>query len=116
MRKQVVVAEDFTPLRLPGSAGITVAQCIRAGNYVFLAGQTGFNAKAELVGPGDAGAQAEQACRNIKRLVEAAGGKLSDVVKLIVYVTDRAHRAAAYPVIRRYFPGPWPCGTGYVVP
>jgi enamine deaminase RidA (YjgF/YER057c/UK114 family) len=116
MRKQVIVADDFTPLRLPGSDGITVAQCIRAGNYVFFAGQTSFDEKAELVGIGDAGAQAEQACRNIKRLVEAAGGTLSDIVKIIVYVTDRAHRAAVYPVIRRYFPEPWPCSTGYVVP
>jgi enamine deaminase RidA (YjgF/YER057c/UK114 family) len=116
MRKQVIVQEDFTPLRLPGGDGVTVAQCIRAGNFVFLSGQTAFNAKGELVGIGDARTQAEQACDNIKRLVELAGGKLSDVVKMVVYVTDRAYRAAVYPVIRRHFPGPFPCGTGYVVP
>jgi enamine deaminase RidA (YjgF/YER057c/UK114 family) len=116
MRKQVIVKEDFTPLRLPGGDGVTVAQCIRAGNFVFFSGQTAFNAKGDLVGIGDARVQAEQACDNIKRLVELAGGKLSDVVKIVVYVTNRAYRAAVYPVIRQSFPGPWPCGTGYVVP
>jgi enamine deaminase RidA (YjgF/YER057c/UK114 family) len=116
MRKQVIVKEDFTPLRLPGGDGVMVAQCIRAGNFVFLSGQTAFNEKGELVGVGDARVQAEQACENIKRLMELAGGTLSDVVKVVIYVTGRAHRAAAYPVIRRYFPEVWPCGTGYVVP
>jgi len=116
MRKQVIVKEDYTPLALPGSEGVVVAQCIRAGNFVFLSGQTAFNARGELVGVGDAGAQAEQACENIKRFLELAGGKLTDVVKLVVYVTDRAYRRVAYPVIRRYFPNVWPCGTGYVIP
>src|SRR5690242_13094916 len=58
MRKQVIVKEDFTPLRLPGGDGVTVAQCIRAGNFVFLSGQTAFNEKSELVGVGDARVQA----------------------------------------------------------
>ena len=116
MRKQVIAREDFTPLRLPGGDGITVAQCIRAGNFVFLAGQTAFNTSGDLVGVGNPRVQAERACENIKRLMELAGGTLSDVVKIVVYVTHRAHRAEAYSVIRQYFPGPWPCGTGYVVP
>src|SRR5262245_4694428 len=115
MRKQVVFKEDFTPLNLPGGGGM-VAQCIRAGNYVFIRGQTAFDERGRLVGVGDARAQAEQACENIKRMVGLAGGTLADIVKIVVYVTDRAHRAAAYPVIRRYFSSVWPCGTGYVVP
>lgn len=48
--------------------------------------------------------------------MEMAGGKMSDVVKTITYVTDRAHREAAYPAIRSFFePGLNPCGTGIVV-
>ncbi len=47
--------------------------------------------------------------------MEMAGGAMADVVKLVVYVTDRAHRKAAYPVIRSYFGEPRPCQTGVVV-
>jgi enamine deaminase RidA (YjgF/YER057c/UK114 family) len=116
MRKQVIWKQDFSPLNLPGSQGVVVAQCIRAGNFVFITGQTAFDENGRLVGVGDARAQAEQACENIKRLVALAGGTLDDVVKMVVYVTDRAHRQVTYPVIRRYFPRAWPCGTGYIVP
>jgi enamine deaminase RidA (YjgF/YER057c/UK114 family) len=47
--------------------------------------------------------------------MEMAGGTMADVVKMIVYVTDRSYRAAAYPVIRSYFGEPRPCQTGVVV-
>src|SRR5262245_51229246 len=116
MRKQVIWKQDFSPLNLPGSQGVVVAQCVRAGNFVFITGQTAFDENGKLVGVGDARAQAEQACENIKRLVTLAGGTLDDVVKMVVYVTDRAHRQVAYPAVRRYFPKAWPCGTGYIVP
>ena len=55
-----------------------------------------------------------QACENIKALMEAAGGTLADVVRIFVYVTERADREMAYPVMREYFKL-WPCGTGLVV-
>jgi len=47
--------------------------------------------------------------------MEEAGGQMSDIVKLIVYVTDRGYREAAYPVIRSFFDEPRPCQTGLVV-
>ena len=52
--------------------------------------------------------------RNIKALMEKAGGTIDDVIKLIVYVTEREYRAASYPVIKSYFKIR-PCGTGIVV-
>ena len=47
--------------------------------------------------------------------MEMAGGTLFDVIKIITYVTDRAHREFVYPVIRKYFEVLRPCGTGIVV-
>jgi len=114
VRKQLVHAQDYTSLGMPGSRGFS-ASCIRAGNYVYITGQTAFTLDGELVGVGDPAAQARQAMENIKLLIEKAGGTLSDIVKLTVYVTDRAYRATAYPVIRGYFPDVWPCGTGFVI-
>ncbi len=114
MKKQLIYKlDDTSVMGMLGSQG-AAAHCYRVGNFVYMTGQTAFTLTGELVGVGDPAAQARQACENIKALMEMAGGKMSDVIKLIVYVTDRAHRETAYPVIRSYF-DLRPCGTGVVV-
>ena len=113
-KKRVVYQLDVANMGMPGSVGKRV-ECYRLGNHVYLTGQTAFTLDGRLVGAGDPAAQARQACENIKTLMEMAGGTMDDVVKLTVYVTDRAYRVSAYPVIRSYFQEPRPCQTGVVV-
>jgi enamine deaminase RidA (YjgF/YER057c/UK114 family) len=84
------------------------------GDYIFFRGQTGFDIEGNFVGRGDPGAQAEQACKNIKQLAEEAGGSIKDVCKLTVYVTDRSYRPAVYAAIDKYFEGVKHCSTGIV--
>ncbi len=92
------------------------SMAIRAsGDFVFLRGQTGFDLDGRFVGRDDPGAQAEQACKNIKQLMVEAGGDITDVCKLTVYVTDVSYRPAVYRVIDRYFEGIRHCSTGVVV-
>jgi enamine deaminase RidA (YjgF/YER057c/UK114 family) len=115
VKKKLVHSVDVTPARLPGSRGVR-AECYRLGNFVFMTGQTGLTMDGRLVGPDDPAAQARQACENIKTLIEMAGGAMTDVVKLNVYLTDIKHREAAYPVIRSFFEDTVrPCQTGLVV-
>ena len=116
MKKQLIYKiDDTSSMGMLGSQG-PAAQCYRAGNFVYMTGMTAFTLDTgELVGVGDPAAQARQACENIKSLMEMAGGAMSDVIKIIVYVTDRSYRAQAYPVIRSYFQPLRPCGTGLVV-
>jgi enamine deaminase RidA (YjgF/YER057c/UK114 family) len=114
MKKQLIYKIDDTErMRMAGTSG-PAAQCWRVGNFVYMTGQTAFTLEGELVGVGDPAAQARQACENIKTLMEMAGGAMSDVIKIITYVTDRAHRDEVYPVVRSYF-DLRPCGTGIVV-
>ena len=115
MKKRVIHQQDMPRLNDPGRTGV-VTQCTRAGNFVYITGQGGLSLDGRLIGAGDPARQARQACENIKTLVEMAGGSLADVVKIVVYVTDRAHQPATYQAIRQFFPGVWPCRTGYVVP
>lgn len=92
------------------------SKAIRAsGDFVFMQGQVGVDLDGNLVGPGDPGVQSDQACRNVKRFMEEAGGSLSDVCKLTVYVTDVSHRPAVYEAINRWFEGVHHCSTGVVV-
>jgi len=91
------------------------AQAFRSGNTVMLQGQTGLTLDGEVVYPYDPAGQARQALENIRTLMELAGGSLADVVKIVVYVTDRAHRKQAYPVIAEMFGDLKPCSTGLIV-
>ena len=91
------------------------AQGYRAGDFVFLQGQTGLTLDGELVGVGDPAAQTRQAMANIRALMQLAGGDLADVVKMVVYITEREYRAQVYPVIDEFFGPQKPCSTGIVV-
>ena len=55
---------------------------------IFLSGQLSRDADGNLVGPGDMAEQARQAIRNMKTVLEAAGGTLADIVSIVVYTTD----------------------------
>ena len=98
-----------------GARGIYSMAIRTRGDYVFLRGQTGFDPDGHFVGRGDPGAQAEQACRNIKQLMEEAGGSIKDVCKLTVFVTDVSYRPAVYAMIDKHFEGVHHCSTGVVV-
>ena len=91
------------------------AQGFRSGNIVMLQGQTGLTLDGDVVFPYDPAGQARQALENIRTLMELAGGTLQDVAKIVVYVTDRAHRRLAYPVIDEFFGDLKPCSTGLIV-
>jgi enamine deaminase RidA (YjgF/YER057c/UK114 family) len=88
---------------------------VKAGRHIFLRGQTGFDLDGHFVGAGDAAAQAEQAMKNVKQLLEEAGSGLDHICKITTYITDRAYREAVYNVIGRHLKGVHPCGTGLVV-
>lgn len=91
------------------------SRIVIAGNTVYLAGQTGFGLDGEPLVPGDAAAQARQACENIKKLLMEAGGDLSCLVKLTTYITDRAYRIPVYEVISEYFGEHAPASTGLII-
>jgi len=88
---------------------------VRAGNRIFLRGQTGFDLEGNFHGVGDVAVQTDMACRCIKQLLEEAGGTINDICKITVYLTDRSYRSQAYAVIGEHFRGVYPCSTGLVV-
>lgn len=92
-----------------------LAMAVRAGNMVFVRGQTGMDLKGKIHGINDPGAQAENAMRCLKTLLEEAGSKLEDVCKIVIYVTDRAYREAVYRVVGKWLKGVHPVSTGIIV-
>ncbi|MFN8633793.1 MAG: RidA family protein [Chloroflexota bacterium] len=87
----------------------------RVGNTLYISGQLGLDPDGNLVGPGDAEAQAEQAYRNVKTIVEHFGGSMDDVVKITQYITDLAYRPLIAKPRDRSFGTPGPASTLVVV-
>lgn len=92
-----------------------MSMVVKAGNLIFLRGQTGFTLDGGFVGLGDAAAQADQAMRNVKTLLEEVGSKMEHICKITTYITDRAWREPVYQVIGRHLGEIAPVGTGLIV-
>ncbi len=88
---------------------------VRAGNHIFMRGQTGFTLDGEMVGVGDAGAQADNAMKCVKQLLGEAGGRLEHICKVTIYLTDPRYREDVYRVIGEHLKGVFPVSTGLVV-
>jgi enamine deaminase RidA (YjgF/YER057c/UK114 family) len=71
----------------------------------FISGQTAWDAQKRLVGEGSLLDQARQALRNLQAAVDAAGGALSDIVALRIYIVNyRAESAEAVGgALREFF-------------
>ena|SRR5437868_1631110 len=76
----------------------------KAGNLVFVAGMLALDADGQIVGRGDITAQTRQVLENVKAVVEAGGGRMSDITKTTVYITDMANFAAMNEIYKTYFP------------
>jgi enamine deaminase RidA (YjgF/YER057c/UK114 family) len=63
----------------------------------------------------DPAEQTHKVMQNIRQLIEEAGGDMSHLVKLVVYITDVRHREAVYRTIGTYIKGVYPVSTGLVV-
>ena len=87
----------------------------RVGNTLYISGQLGLDADGNLVGQGDAAAQAEQCYKNIQAIIEHFGGTMDDVVKITQYITDLAYRPLVAGPRDTYLSTPGPASTLVVV-
>ncbi len=86
----------------------TYSQAVRVGDTVYLSGQIPLDpATMELVS-NDMEAEITQVFENLRAVCRAAGGDLSGIVKLNIFMTDLAHFALVNEVMARYFAQPYP--------
>jgi len=92
------------------------SQAIRVGNTVYLSGQIPLDPSTGLIVDGDITAQATRAFENLKAVCEAAGGSLSDVVRMGLYLTDLGRFGEVNAVMERYCTKPYPARSTIQVP
>jgi enamine deaminase RidA (YjgF/YER057c/UK114 family) len=92
-----------------------LCMAVRAGNTVYLRGQTAMDLDGRIVGIGDPAAQTENAMRCVQILLEEAGAKLEHIAKVTIYITDRAYREPVYQVVGKWLKGVYPVSTGLIV-
>ena len=84
------------------------SNCFVIDRLVVIAGMIARDRENNIVGPGDPLAQSVAAFERMRLFVEAAGGKMGDIVKLTAYMTDIRHRTAFIEARRRFFSGDFP--------
>lgn len=72
----------------PWEGVVGYSRAVRAGDTVHVTGTVALGADGELVGEGDPYRQAVQALVNVRAAIEAAGGRMEQVVRTRIYVTD----------------------------
>ncbi|MBI2846770.1 MAG: RidA family protein [Chloroflexi bacterium] len=91
------------------------SQAVKAGDTLYLTGQTARDIKTQIVGRGDIKAQTVQVFENIKNILEGAGATFDNVVKLLIFVSHPTHLAAVREVRSRYLKGNRPAITSVMV-
>lgn len=92
-------------------SSMPLTPAVRAGDFVFVSGQVPMTETGEILF-GSIEAQTRLVMERIKKLLEAAGSSLSDVVKANVFLKDARDFVAFNAVYSSYFePGKRPTRT-----
>jgi enamine deaminase RidA (YjgF/YER057c/UK114 family) len=94
--REAVSPDSVHPTRWPYVHGV------RVDDTLYISGQIAVDPQGNLVGRGDAEAQADQAAQNLVRVLEAAGGSPNDLVYKGVYVTNPGYIEATRTANRKY--------------
>ena len=97
-----VIATDQAPQAIG-----TYSQAIKVGTTVYLSGQIALDPETMELVDGTR-EQIDRVFQNLRAVAQAAGGDLSQIVKLNVYLTNLAEFPLVNEVMGEYFSEPYP--------
>jgi len=102
-----------TVVQLAGETeGLPFSHAVRAGGMIYLSGQIGV-LPGTLDLPDGIEAQTRQTMENIRRVLEAAGASLYDVVKCTVFLDDMEDYWEMNAVYAEFWEGPPPARSAF---
>ena len=81
------------------------------GKVLHISGQVSQDVDGNTVGVDDITAQTRQILDNIKKIIEAVGGQMSDIAKVTVFVTDMSMLDEIHRVRSEFFMPPYPASS-----
>jgi len=102
MKKEIISTD-----KAPQAIG-TYSQAVKTGSTVYLSGQIPLIPETMEMVEGDIKIQIHRVFQNLLAVANAAGGDLSNVVKLNVFLTDLADFPQVNEVMAEYFQQPYP--------
>lgn len=85
------------------------------GRMIFVSGLTSRDENGEVVHAGDVKAQSQQVFKNLEKVLAEGGATLSDVVKVTVFLCNRADFPAFHEVRRAAFLKDPPASSAVIV-
>lgn len=86
-------------------------QAIRAGDFIFVAGQGPLNPQTGQRESSSIQAETRRVLENVKAILEAAGASMADIVKTTCYLSNMDDFQAFNAVYAEYFPSEPPART-----
>lgn len=102
--------ERLSPPGSPTPLG-PYSPAVRAGGFVFVAGQGPIDPVTNRLVTEEIGQETRLVLNNVRRIVEGAGARMSDVLRVGVFLAEGADFAAMNEVFREFFPGDLPART-----
>ncbi len=95
--KEVIIPAGGAKPLAPYSPGI------RVGDFVYTAGQVGLDPATGKLVEGGVQAETRQALENLKKILDAAGSGMAQVIKTTVFMTDMANYGPINEIYGQYF-------------
>ncbi|NMM81025.1 enamine deaminase RidA [Acidovorax sp. SRB_14] len=84
------------------------SNCLRFGDAVYLSGLTSRANDGQTIQGNDGYEQGKVIFQKMKHLMEAANGKMDDIVSMTIFVTDMKHNQGVWKARREFFTGDFP--------
>ena len=100
---KAIISTDSAPAAIG-----TYSQAVKVGTAVYLSGQIPLVPDTMEVISEDFAEQTHQVFKNLTAVCEAAGGRLQDMVKVNIFLTDLSNFATVNEIMSQYFSTPYP--------
>lgn len=84
------------------------SQAVKCGHTVYISGQIPLDPSTMTLVGHDIDSQTQQVFENLAAIAKAAGGSLTDIVKLTIFLTDLANFSLVNDKMATYFSPPYP--------